>query len=55
MLLAAFISSKSQAVEVASELTNASCYQMQAYAGHGTARISFWLPDTIFWLSGETE
>jgi hypothetical protein len=50
MLLAAFISSKSRAPEVASELLHASRCQMQAYPGHGTARISFWLPDTIFWL-----
>jgi hypothetical protein len=28
---------------------------MQAYAGHGTARISFWPPDTIFRLLWETE
>jgi hypothetical protein len=51
MLLAAFVSSKSQAAETASELINASHCQMQAYAGHGTARISFWPPDTIFRLS----
>jgi hypothetical protein len=51
MLLAAFISSKSQAAEVAGELLHASHCQMQAYAGHGTARISFRLPDTVFRLS----
>jgi hypothetical protein len=51
MLLAAFIASKSRAAEVASELLHASHCQMQAYAGHGTARISFWPPYTIFWLS----
>jgi hypothetical protein len=51
MLLAAFISSKSWVAEAASELLHASCCQMQAYAGHGTARISFRPPDTIFRLS----
>jgi hypothetical protein len=51
MLLAAFISSKSWEAEAASELLHASHCQMQAYAGHGTATISFWPPDTIFWLS----
>jgi hypothetical protein len=51
MLFAAFVSFKPQAAEAASELLNASCCQMQAYTGHGTARISFWLHDTIFRLS----
>jgi hypothetical protein len=51
MLLAAFVSSKSQAAEAASELLQASHCQTQAYAGHGTARISFQPPDTIFRLS----
>jgi hypothetical protein len=50
MLLAAFVSSKSQAAEAASELLRVSRCQMQAYAGHRTARISFRLPDTIFRL-----
>jgi hypothetical protein len=51
MLLAAFVFSKSWAAEVASELLHASHCQTQAYAGHGTARISFQPPDSIFWLS----
>jgi hypothetical protein len=51
MLLAAFISSKSRAAEAASELLHASHCQTQAYAGHGTARISFQPPNTIFQLS----
>jgi hypothetical protein len=55
MLLAAFVSSKFRAVEAASELPHASRCQTQAYAGHRTARISFWLPNTIFWLSCETK
>jgi hypothetical protein len=55
MLLVAFVSSKSQAAEAASELLHASRCQMQAYAGHGTARISFRPPDAIFRLSWETE
>jgi hypothetical protein len=50
MLLAAFVSSKSSAAEAASELLHASHCQTQAYAGHGTARISFRPADTIFWL-----
>jgi hypothetical protein len=50
MLLAAFVSSKSRAAEAANELTHASRCQTQAYAGHGTARISFRLRDTIFQL-----
>jgi hypothetical protein len=44
----AFVSSKSWAAEVASELPHASRCQTQA--SHGTARISFQLPDTTFWL-----
>jgi hypothetical protein len=40
MLVAAFVSSKSQAAEAASELLHASHCQTQAYAGHGTAGIS---------------
>jgi hypothetical protein len=51
MLLAAFVSSKSWAAEVASELQQASRCQTQAYASHGTARISFGPPDTIFRVS----
>jgi hypothetical protein len=47
MLLAAFVSSKSWAAEVESELLHASCCQIQAYAGHRTARMSFRPPDTI--------
>jgi hypothetical protein len=50
MLLAAFVSSKSPAAEAAGELLHASRCQMQAYAGRGTARIRFRLPDTIFWF-----
>jgi hypothetical protein len=50
MLLAAFVSSKCWAAEAASELLHASCCQTQAYAGHGTARISFRPPNTIFWF-----
>jgi hypothetical protein len=45
MLLAALVSTKSQAVEVAKHC------QMQAHAGHEIARIGFWPPETIFWLS----
>jgi hypothetical protein len=55
MLLAAFVSCKSWAVEVASELLHASHCQMQAYAGHRTARIRFQLPNTISQLSFETK
>jgi hypothetical protein len=51
MLLAAFVSSKSWGAEAASELLHANHCQTQAYAGHITARVSFWLPDTIFQLS----
>jgi hypothetical protein len=50
VLLAAFVSSKSRAAEAANELLHASHCQMQAYSGHGTARITFWPPDTIFRL-----
>jgi hypothetical protein len=50
MLLAAFVSSKSWAAEAASEQIHASRCQAQAYAGHRTAKISFRLPHTIFWL-----
>jgi hypothetical protein len=45
MLLAALVSTKSQATEVAKHC------QMQAHAGHETARISFRPADTVFWLS----
>jgi hypothetical protein len=51
ILLAAFVSSKSWAAEAASELLHAGRCQTQAYAGHGTAKISLQPPDTIFWLS----
>jgi hypothetical protein len=44
MLLAALISTKSQAVEVAKH------YQTQAHAGHKTARIGFRPADTVFQL-----
>jgi hypothetical protein len=44
MLLAALVSTKSQAVEVAK-----SCHK-QAQAGHETARIGFRPTDTVFWL-----
>jgi hypothetical protein len=45
MLLAALVSTKTQAVEVAK------CRQTQAHAGHETVRISFQPPDTVFQLS----
>jgi hypothetical protein len=51
MLLATFVSSKFRAAEAASELPHASRCQTQAYAGHGTAMISFRLPNKIFRLS----
>jgi hypothetical protein len=51
MLLAAFVSSKFLATEAASELLHASHCQTQAYASHGTTRISFRPPDEIFKLS----
>jgi hypothetical protein len=44
MLLAALVSTKSQAVEAAKRC------QTQAHAGHETAGIGFWPPDIIFWL-----